>query len=82
MATVQSLLGRGYPKEYETVDVDSFKQTYDVAFAEDVLQRMGHRFPGLERAEIERAAAVASGADFGTERHGFGSALNGDIMEC
>ena len=48
------LLGRGYPKEYETVDVDSFKQTYDVAFAEDVLQRMGHRFPGLERAEIER----------------------------
>ena len=34
-----------------------------------------------ERAEIERAAAVASGADFGTERHGFGSALNGDIME-
>jgi len=48
------LLGRGYPKAYETVDVDSFKQTNDAAFADDVLPRLGHRFPGLERAEIER----------------------------
>lgn len=34
-----------------------------------------------ERAAIEREAAVAAEADFGTQRHGFGSALNGDVME-
>ena len=34
-----------------------------------------------ERAEVERLAARAVGAEFETERHGFGSPLLGDIME-
>ena len=34
-----------------------------------------------ERAALEREAAIAAGADFGTERHGFGAGLNGDVME-
>ena len=33
-----------------------------------------------ERAVSERMAAVAVGADFGTERHGFGSGLTGNVM--
>ncbi len=34
-----------------------------------------------ERAELERLAARSVGAEFDTERHGFGSPLLGDVME-
>jgi len=34
-----------------------------------------------ERGQTEREAAAAAGAEFDTPRHGFGSALKGDVME-
>ena len=41
------LVGRGYPKEYEEVDPDSFDEKHDAAFSEDVIARLGNRFPSL-----------------------------------
>jgi glycine/D-amino acid oxidase-like deaminating enzyme len=48
------LVGRGYPKDYEPVDVDSHKASHDDAFVDDVLPRLTHRFPRLAGTEVER----------------------------
>ena len=48
------LLGRGYPKDYECVTVNDYKETYDDDFAADAQARLSHRFPALEHAVIER----------------------------
>lgn len=48
------LVGRGYPKEYETVDVDNYKTSHDQDFCDDVLPRLAHRFPRLEGSTVER----------------------------
>ena len=42
------LVGRGYPKEYETVDVDDYREEYDQEFAADTLRRFGERYPQLK----------------------------------
>ncbi len=48
------LLGRGYPKDYETVDPDSHKESHDASFADDASSRLTHRFPRLAGAQLER----------------------------
>ena len=41
------LVGRGFPKEYETVDPDGFDDEIDAAFEEDVRDRVAARLPRL-----------------------------------
>jgi glycine/D-amino acid oxidase-like deaminating enzyme len=50
----QLLLGRGYPKNYETVDVEDYKTSHDQEFCDDVLPRLEHRFPRLAGSTVER----------------------------
>ncbi|HEY7538019.1 MAG TPA: FAD-binding oxidoreductase [Gaiellaceae bacterium] len=42
------LVGRGFPKEYETVEPDGHDETVDEAFEEDVRRRVVTRLPRLE----------------------------------
>lgn len=44
------LVGRGYPKEYEQVDPDSYSEGSDAAFVEDTAERILKRIPGMEAA--------------------------------
>ncbi len=46
------LVGRGYPKDYQEVDPDSYDERHDAEFADDVLTRLGHRFPQLRDARV------------------------------
>lgn len=42
------LVGRGYPKAYEKVDVDNYREDYDEEFVEDSLHRFLGRYPKLQ----------------------------------
>jgi sarcosine oxidase subunit beta len=46
------LVGRGYPKEYEQVDPDSYAEGSDPDFVEDTAQRVVKRIPKMESAMI------------------------------
>lgn len=52
------LAGRGYPKDYELVEPDGYDERIDGAFAADVTERVGLRFPHL-------AGAVFAGGSVG-----------------
>jgi sarcosine oxidase, subunit beta len=41
------LVGRGFPKEYETADPESFDEHVDAEFEQDVLERVTRRLPHL-----------------------------------
>lgn len=41
------LVGRGYPKPYESVDPNAFNDRFDPEFAADVETRLARRFPAL-----------------------------------
>ena len=43
------LVGRGYPKDYETVEPDGYDENVDEVFEEDVRRRVVTRLPRLER---------------------------------
>ena len=49
------VVGRGYPKEYEDVDEDNYKETYDEAFVADVQTRLQRRVPAMEGAKLIHA---------------------------
>ena len=49
------VVGRGFPKEYEDVDADNFKQTPDEAFVADVQARLEHRIPAMQGARLVHA---------------------------
>ncbi len=46
----RTLLGRGFPKPYEFVDPDHFKEQADIDFLDDMSRRFVERFPGFEKA--------------------------------
>ena len=46
------LAGRGYPKQYETVDPDNYKLDHDAAFVDDLLARLGRRYPRLKGSQV------------------------------
>jgi glycine/D-amino acid oxidase-like deaminating enzyme len=46
------LVGRGYPKEYEQVDPDSYPEGSDQDFVEDTAERVVKRIPRMEEAMI------------------------------
>jgi sarcosine oxidase, subunit beta len=46
------LVGRGYPKEYEQVDPDSYPEGSDQDFVEDTAERVVKRIPRMEAAMI------------------------------
>lgn len=46
----RTLLGRGFPKEYEYVDPDHYKETADMEFIEETFQRFIERCPSFETA--------------------------------
>jgi sarcosine oxidase subunit beta len=45
-----TLIGRGFPKDYEFVDPDLFRESASGAFVEDTLKRLRHRFPSFRKA--------------------------------
>ena len=49
------VVGRGFPKEYEDVDADNYKQTPDEAFVADVQARLEHRIPAMQGARLVHA---------------------------
>jgi glycine/D-amino acid oxidase-like deaminating enzyme len=51
----RTLLGRGYPKEYEYVDPDHFREEVDHSFLEEASERLIRRLPAFERALMVRA---------------------------
>lgn len=51
----RALLGRGFPKEYEYVDPDRYKEAADVEFIEDATRLFVERFPGFEKALLVNA---------------------------
>jgi glycine/D-amino acid oxidase-like deaminating enzyme len=42
-----TLIGRGFPKDYELVDPDDYDEELSAEFEEDVRARLAHRLPGL-----------------------------------
>jgi sarcosine oxidase, subunit beta len=46
------LVGRGYPKEYQEVDPDSYSEGSDPEFVEDTVERIVKRAPGMKTAMI------------------------------
>ncbi|MEW5978997.1 MAG: FAD-binding oxidoreductase [Acidobacteriota bacterium] len=46
----RTLVGRGFPKEYETVDPNRFKESADEAFIEETLSRLRRRLPAFQAA--------------------------------
>jgi glycine/D-amino acid oxidase-like deaminating enzyme len=46
----QMLVGRGYPKEYESVDPDSFREQVDAKFVEEVTDRLRRRWQTIGSA--------------------------------
>lgn len=53
------VVGRGYPKDYVTVDPYNYKETADEAFVSDVQTRLEHRFPPFAGARrIDSYAAL------------------------
>jgi glycine/D-amino acid oxidase-like deaminating enzyme len=51
----QTLVGRGFPKDYQEVDPDHFKESADSEFIQDVTARVTARFPSFEQAQVIRA---------------------------
>ncbi|MFN0168238.1 MAG: NAD(P)/FAD-dependent oxidoreductase [Bryobacteraceae bacterium] len=51
----RTLLGRGFPKEYEYVDPDHFKESADTEFIEEATKRFVDRFPSFEAAMLVNA---------------------------
>jgi glycine/D-amino acid oxidase-like deaminating enzyme len=51
----QTLLGRGFPKEYEYVDPDRFKESADLNFIEETSGRLMVRVPRFENALLLNA---------------------------
>ena len=49
------VVGRGYPKVYEGVDEDNYKETYDETFVADVQTRLQRRVPAMEGAKLVHA---------------------------
>lgn len=49
------VVGRGFPKPYEEVDEENYKQTPDDDFVADVQERMERRFPVLQGARLIHA---------------------------
>ncbi len=48
----RTVLGRGYPKAYETVEPDHFKDRADNAFIEEAGSRLMQRLPAYEKALV------------------------------
>lgn len=46
----QTLLGRGFPKEYEYVNPDRFRESADIEFIEEATALLVERFPAFEKA--------------------------------
>jgi len=46
----RTLVGRGFPKDYEFVDPDQFKESASGAFVEETLQRLRERLPAFDKA--------------------------------
>lgn len=51
----QTLLGRGFPKEYEEVDPDHFKESADLEFIEEATARLIARLPAFNKALLLNA---------------------------
>ncbi|MBM3775556.1 MAG: FAD-binding oxidoreductase, partial [Acidobacteria bacterium] len=51
----RTLLGRGFPKEYEYVDPDRYKESADVEFIEDATHLFVERFPSFDKALLVNA---------------------------
>ena len=66
---------RGYIVIKNAVSVSHLKELNDIVDSLSPTEEQE-----TERAKVERKAAVAVGAEFDTERHGFGSPLLGDVM--
>jgi len=49
------VVGRGFPKDYEDVDENNFKETPDDAFIADVQSRLEHRIPPMQGARLIHA---------------------------
>ena len=55
LGPTHTLLGRGFPKEYEYVNPDSFKESADIEFIEDATGLFVERFPSFEKALLINA---------------------------
>jgi glycine/D-amino acid oxidase-like deaminating enzyme len=51
----RTLVGRGFPKDYEFVDPDQFKESASGAFVEDTLGRLRSRLPAFKNARAINA---------------------------
>ena len=51
----QTLLGRGFPKDYEEVDPDHFKESADREFIEEATARLMARLPSFDKALLLNA---------------------------
>ena len=49
------IVGRGFPKEYEEVDENNYKETPDDDFIADVQARLEHRIPAMQGARLVHA---------------------------
>ncbi len=46
------VVGRGFPKPYEDVDPNNFKESADAEFIDDISMRFQHRFPPMAGARL------------------------------
>lgn len=46
------VVGRGFPKDYEDVDEDNYKETPEESFVADVQSRLEHRVPAMQGARL------------------------------
>ncbi len=49
------VVGRGFPKNYEDVDENNYKETPDDLFVSDVQTRLEHRIPAMQGAKLIHA---------------------------
>lgn len=49
------VVGRGFPKEYEDVDENNYKETPDDSFVSEVQARLEHRIPAMQGARLIHA---------------------------
>lgn len=49
------VVGRGFPKDYEDVDENNYKETPDDSFVADVQARLEHRIPAMQGAKLIHA---------------------------
>lgn len=49
------VVGRGFPKDYEDVDENNYKETPDDLFVSDVQTRLEHRIPAMQGAKLIHA---------------------------